>query len=99
MAAKKRRPRKVEVMRKTASGRNRFPVTAAKSTHPLAQALREQGVSQRKLARMAGVQQGDISRVLSGYHPRFAAGTAVKLYPIVKSWAVTMEHLIMPHGA
>lgn len=69
------------------------------SRHPLAVALRKQGITQRQLADMAGVQTADLSRVLNGSRPRFAAGTATKLYPIVKKWGVKMEALIMPHGA
>jgi transcriptional regulator with XRE-family HTH domain len=69
------------------------------SGHPLAVALQKKGVSQRELAGMAGVQPADISRVLNGERERFAAGTAAKIYPFVKPWKVTMEQLILPHGA
>jgi transcriptional regulator with XRE-family HTH domain len=67
--------------------------------HPLAVALQKKGVTQRQLASMAGVQAADISRVLNGERGRFAAGTAAKLYPHVKPWKVSMEQLILPHGA
>lgn len=69
--------------------------------HPLSAALLKKGVTQRQLAAMAGVQAADISRVLNGERDRFAAGTAAKLYPIVKPWKVKMEDLILPysHGA
>jgi transcriptional regulator with XRE-family HTH domain len=76
-----------------------YKVLWTDSSHPLAVALQKKGVSQRQLAGMAGVQPADVSRVLNGERERFAAGTAAKLYPIVKPWGVKMEALILPHGA
>ena len=76
-----------------------FKVLWTETGHPLAAALLKKGVTQRQLAEMAGVQAADISRVLNGTTSRFAAGTAAKLYPVVKPWKVTMEQLIMSHGA
>jgi len=76
-----------------------YKVLWTETGHPLAAALLKKGVTQRQLAEMAGVQPADISRVLNGTTPRFAAGTAAKLYPVVKPWKVTMEQLIMSHGA
>lgn len=69
--------------------------------HPLGVALQRKGLSQRQLAEMAGVQPADISRVLNGERKRFSADTAAKLYPVVKSWKVRMEDLVLPysHGA
>ena len=84
MATKKRKP---------------YKVAWTESKHPLAVALRKRGVTQRELAETAKVQPADISRVLSGERERFAAGTAQRLYPVVKKWGVKMEDLILSHGA
>jgi transcriptional regulator with XRE-family HTH domain len=84
---------------KKAQKKRPYKVLWTESTHPLGIALRKKGISQRKLAEMAGIQQADLSRVLNGERERFAAGTAAKLYPVVKPWKVKMEDLILPHGA
>lgn len=84
---------------KKAPKKRPYEVKWEDSKHPLAVALRKKGVSQRQLATMAGVQAADISRVLTGEHKRFAAGTAARLYPVVKPWKIRMEDLILAHGA
>lgn len=86
-------------MAKKVQKKRPYKVQWETSTHPLAIAMRKRGVSQRALAAQAGVQAADISRVLNGEFPRFAAGTAAKLYPHVKPWKVRMEDLILSHGA
>lgn len=70
--------------------------TPTRVVHPLTRALEAQGMSQRQLALAADVQPSDLCRVLSGERPRFGAGTAVKLYAVVKPWGVTLDDLLLP---
>jgi transcriptional regulator with XRE-family HTH domain len=67
--------------------------------HPIAKAMKKSGLSQAELARLTGVPQSTISRVLRGADGRrkvFTPEQANRLLPVVKLLGIKREQLLVP---
>lgn len=71
----------------------------AAMTHPLTKAMAKASLSQAELARLSGVPQSTISRVLrqaDGRRSTFTPEAAKKLLPVVRLLGVRMVDLVVP---